>query len=185
MSCRNCSSTIAPPKTWRRPCCRCSRTRRSGGGRSRRFPGSTRSWRSDRTRRPHAPPISCLAPPGVPCRKNKSPAEPVAPSLAARDRHVVALGGAGIELARAADLLVRVFDHFLPLTDPADRAREREQHGEHGGREAHRHVEQRVVLDAELAQYLVTGLLHDLRARVVVLVDPVAKAHEAEGIVLI
>src|SRR5262245_7520047 len=36
-------------------------------------------------------------------------------SFPARDRYVVALGGAGIELARAADLLVRIFDHFLPL----------------------------------------------------------------------
>ncbi len=46
-------------------------------------------------------------------------------------------------------------------------------------------VEQRIVLDAELAQHLVAGLLHDLGARIVVLVDPVAEAHQAEGIVLV
>jgi hypothetical protein len=44
----------------------------------------------------------------------------------------------GVELARTADLLVRILDHFLPLRDPADGAREREEHGEHRGREAHR-----------------------------------------------
>ena len=55
-----------------------------------------------------------------------------------RDRHVVAPRRAGIELARPADLLVRILDHLLPLRDPADRAGDREQHGEHGGREAHR-----------------------------------------------
>src|SRR5579884_4389120 len=102
--------------------------------------------------------------------------------FAPRDRYVVAARRAGIELARTTDLLLRVLDHLLPLCDPADRARDREQHGEHGGREAHRlerdarieidvrikllldeifvaqrdllklhgHVEQRIVLDAEL-----------------------------------
>ena len=35
---------------------------------------------------------------------------------------------------------------------------------------------------AELAQHLVRGLLHDLRARIVVLVDPVAEAHQAERV---
>src|SRR5262245_8802856 len=60
---------------------------------------------------------------------------PIVPS---RDRQIVAARGAGIELARPPDLLVRILDHLLPLRDPADRAREREQHGEHRGREAHR-----------------------------------------------
>src|SRR4029453_19657906 len=41
-------------------------------------------------------------------------------SLAPRDRHVVALRRPGIELARPADLLVRVLDHFLPLGAHAD-----------------------------------------------------------------
>ena len=58
--------------------------------------------------------------------------------FAPRDRHVVARGRAGVELARAADLLARVLDHLLPLRDPADGAGDREQHGEHRGREAHR-----------------------------------------------
>ena len=55
-----------------------------------------------------------------------------------RHRQVFAQSCAGIELARAAKLLVRVFDHFLPLRDPADSAREREQHREHRRGEAHR-----------------------------------------------
>ena len=111
---------------------------------------------------------------------------------------------------------MRILDHFLPLRDPADGAREREQHCEHRGGEAHRaqrdarvevdvrvepllneviivqrdalelhgDIEQRIV-DAELMQHLMTGLLHDLGARIVVLVDPVAEAHQPERIVLI
>src|SRR5688572_7909353 len=55
-----------------------------------------------------------------------------------RDGQVIPLRRAGIELARAADLLGRVLDHLLPLGDPADGAGEREQHREHRGREAHR-----------------------------------------------
>ena len=35
------------------------------------------------------------------------------------------------------------------------------------------------------SQHLVAGLLHDLGARIVVLVDPVAEAHQAERIVLV
>src|SRR5262249_43062068 len=133
-------------------------------------------------------------------------------SLAPRDRQVIAARGAGIELARPSDLLIRILDHLLPLRDPADRARDREQHGEHRSREAHRlerdagievdvriellldeilvvqrdafelerDVEQRIVLDAELSENLVAGALHDLGARIVVLVDPVAEAHQPE-----
>src|SRR3546814_10637022 len=52
------------------------------------------------------------------------------------DRHIVALRRAGVELARATDLLRGVGDHLVPLRDPADGAGEREQHGEHLGREA-------------------------------------------------
>ena len=51
--------------------------------------------------------------------------------------------------------------------------------------ELHRDVEQRIVLDAELVQHLVAGLLHDLGARIVVLVDAVAEAHQAEAVVLV
>src|SRR5215470_12996382 len=59
------------------------------------------------------------------------------PLLPARDRHVVALRGTGIELARAPNLLMRVLDHFLPLRNPADGAGNREQHGEHRGGKTH------------------------------------------------
>src|SRR5215469_9899447 len=55
-----------------------------------------------------------------------------------RHRQIFALRRTGIELARTAELLVRILDHFLPLRDPADGAGEREQHREHRGREAHR-----------------------------------------------
>src|SRR6185369_6726160 len=54
------------------------------------------------------------------------------------DRHVIALGSAGVELARTADLLVGVGDHLIPLRDPAYRSSEREQRREHVGREADR-----------------------------------------------
>src|SRR5688572_13096206 len=43
-----------------------------------------------------------------------------------------------VELARAADLVLRVGDHLLPLRDPADGARQREDAGEHGHRDAQR-----------------------------------------------
>src|ERR1039458_5886506 len=59
-------------------------------------------------------------------------------SLPARELHVIAAWCSAIELARTANLLVRFLDHFLPLGDPADRARECEQHGKHRGRDAHR-----------------------------------------------
>src|SRR4029078_5294739 len=51
---------------------------------------------------------------------------------------IVAAGDAGVELARTADLLVRILDHLAPLADPADGAGDREQHAEHRGREYHR-----------------------------------------------
>src|ERR1700678_909583 len=53
-------------------------------------------------------------------------------------QHVIALLRARVELTRAADLLMRILDHFLPLRDPADGAREREERREHAGREAQR-----------------------------------------------
>src|SRR3954452_1406629 len=46
----------------------------------------------------------------------------------------VPLRRALVELARPADLVFRVGDHFLPLRDPAHRARQREDAGEHGDR---------------------------------------------------
>src|SRR3954468_11095347 len=50
----------------------------------------------------------------------------------------IPLRGALVELARAPDLVFRVRDHFLPLGDPAHRACEREDAGEHGDRNAER-----------------------------------------------
>src|SRR5258708_35160761 len=38
------------------------------------------------------------------------------------DIDVIAAGDAGVELARAADLLLRILDHLAPLADPADGA---------------------------------------------------------------
>src|ERR1700733_4642915 len=58
--------------------------------------------------------------------------------LAVAHGPILAQRFAGVELARAADLLLWILDHLLPLGDPADGARHREQNGEHVGREAHR-----------------------------------------------
>src|ERR1700676_2288884 len=66
------------------------------------------------------------------------PYDPQQALLALVDLDVIATRRAGIELARAADLLVRILDHLAPLADPADGARDREQNGEHRGRETHR-----------------------------------------------
>ena len=130
---------------------------------------------------------------------------------------VIAAADAGVKLARAADLLLRVLDHLAPLADPADGAGDREQHGEHRGREAHRlqrdarievdvrvelavdeilvaerdllqlqrDLQHRIVAMAGLLQDRVTHLLHDLGARIVVLVDAMAKAHQADFRVLV
>ncbi len=51
--------------------------------------------------------------------------------------------------------------------------------------ELHRDLEQRIVLPAEFVQDLVAGPLHDLGARIVILVDAVAEAHQPERIVLV
>src|SRR6266404_9452980 len=117
-------------------------------------------------------------------------------------RFYVALGRALVELARAADLVLGIGDHLLPLRDPADGAREREDAGEHRHRDAQRplhdagievdvrvklaadevvvlerdllerecQLEDAIVAQSELVQHLVTGLAHQLRARIVVLV---------------
>src|SRR5688572_5249853 len=53
-------------------------------------------------------------------------------------RLIIPLRRADIELARAADLLLGVGDHLVPLCDPPDRAGEGEQRGEHLGREPDR-----------------------------------------------
>src|SRR5215471_10074718 len=90
-------------------------------------------------RRERLPPASCCersknARERWPYKRNLTPRR----FLPLRDGHVIALGVSGVELTRAADLLLRVLDHFLPLRDPADGAGDREQNGEHCGREAER-----------------------------------------------
>src|SRR5690606_37764438 len=52
-------------------------------------------------------------------------------ALALLDRRVVHVPGAGVDLARAGDLLLGVLDHLEPLRDPAGRPRDREDHREH------------------------------------------------------
>src|SRR5688572_31855865 len=52
------------------------------------------------------------------------------------ERFHVPPGGPLVELARTADLVLGVGDHLLPLRDPADGAREREDAGEHRHRDA-------------------------------------------------
>src|SRR5579885_3434870 len=134
-----------------------------------------------------------------------------------RHGHVVTPRMTGIELARAPDLLHRVFDHLVPLCDPADRPRDGEEDGEHRDREPHgaqddagieidiwvelaideiavlerdalqlhREVEKRLVADAERVEHLVAGFPQHGGARVVVLVDAVAEAHEPRMAVLL
>src|SRR3974390_3501697 len=58
--------------------------------------------------------------------------------LPATDRVHLAAHGTLVELARAADLVLGIGNHLLPLRDPADRAREREDAGEHRHRDAER-----------------------------------------------
>src|SRR5712691_6815032 len=133
------------------------------------------------------------------------------------DRHELPPRGAGVELARPADLVFRVADHLLPLGDPAYRARQREDAGEHRHRDAERalhdarieidvrvelaldeilvlerdllqrkrELEDAIVVQTELLQHLVAGLAHELRARIVVLVDAVPETHEAKARVLV
>src|SRR5687767_15516594 len=50
----------------------------------------------------------------------------------------IPLGGSLVQLPRPPDLVLRVGDHLLPLRDPADGAREREDAGEHRHRDAER-----------------------------------------------
>src|SRR5690349_4703901 len=56
-------------------------------------------------------------------------------------RHVVAARRAVVDLARPRDLLVAVAQHLVPLREPAGRARQREQDGEHVEREPHRLID--------------------------------------------
>src|SRR6476646_10509761 len=74
-------------------------------------------------------------------------AAPGSGSGALVERDVLALGRARVDLARTPDLgllLVR----FLPMRQPAREPADREEHGEHGGWEAHGPVaETRIEID--------------------------------------
>src|SRR5258706_5057501 len=94
------------------------------------------------------------------------------PLLAARlapcDRRHLAAGGAAVQLARAPDLVLGIGDHLLPLRDPPDRAREREDAGEHRHRDAERALhDSRVEVDVrvELALDEIGILERDLLQR--------------------
>src|SRR2546421_6662095 len=63
-------------------------------------------------------------------------ASPFSSGSAPVDRHELPPGGAGVELARPADLVFGVADHLLPLRDPAHGARKREDACEHRYRDA-------------------------------------------------
>src|SRR5687767_2511176 len=76
----------------------------------------------------------------------------------------IPLGGSLVQLARPPDLVFRVGDHLLPLRDPAHRAREREDAGEHRHRDAQRPLhDARIEIDVriELAGHEVVVLERD------------------------
>src|SRR2546425_7030698 len=71
-------------------------------------------------------------------------------------------GRALVELARAPDLVLGIRDHLLPLRDPAHGAREREDAGEHGDRDAERALHDRSeehTSELQSLAYLVCRLL--------------------------
>src|SRR5689334_22634947 len=57
-------------------------------------------------------------------------------------RHIVALVVAGVDLARAGDLLLRVVQQLAPLRQPADGARDCEHHREDRRRQTDSLVDQ-------------------------------------------
>src|SRR4051794_8467863 len=57
-------------------------------------------------------------------------------------RDVIAHDVARVDLPRTRDLLIGVHQHLLPLREPADDARDREEYREHLGREPHRLVDE-------------------------------------------
>ena len=146
------------------------------------------------------------APAAAPARSCHE-AVPTGPALGGRDE--LELPVAGVDLLGPGDLLLLVVHQLAPLRQPAGRARDREQHREHLRRELQRLVDEAgvevdvrvelaldevLVLERDLLQLLgdlqqrvdagdledvVAGLLDDLGARVVVLVDAVAEAHQA------
>jgi len=60
-----------------------------------------------------------------------------APDSAAIDRNIRPARLADIDLPGPGDLLLGIDDHLLPLGQPADGARNGEEHGEHVRRDAH------------------------------------------------
>src|SRR6516162_8514345 len=155
MWCRSFFRTTARPNVWRRRCVKYWPTLRSAASRLKPSPGWILSCPRAACRRACAQPTSCWRRYGRVGARAKARCstsegvtrrgvfqrqrEPPTPSLLALlHRHVFTAGDAGIELARPADLLLRILDHLAPLTDPADGAGDREQHGEHRGRETHR-----------------------------------------------
>src|SRR5688500_6837468 len=71
--------------------------------------------------------------------------------VALRDLDVVATRGTRIELARPTDLHRRVCNHFLPVRDPTDGARDREHHCEHRMRDTDRAVDDaRIEIDVRI-----------------------------------
>src|SRR5713101_2371742 len=84
------------------------------------------------------------------------------------DRHELPPRGAGVELARPADLVFGVADHLLPLRDPAYRAREGKNASEHRHRDAERALhDPRIEIDVrvELALDEIIVLERDLLQR--------------------
>src|SRR5438552_3332672 len=66
-------------------------------------------------------------------------------------RNVGARSVTRVDLTRARDLLLLIFDHLVPLREPTRNARDREEHGEHVGGEAHRFVDEaRVEVDVRV-----------------------------------
>src|SRR3954453_17498635 len=63
-------------------------------------------------------------------------------SAALVDGDVRALGGADVDLARAADLGRGALDHLLPVRQPARQAPDGEEDREHLGGEAHRPIDE-------------------------------------------
>src|SRR5687767_5762914 len=57
-------------------------------------------------------------------------------------RRIFAARVSDVDLARTRDLLIGIAEHFLPLRQPAGHARNREQHREDAGREAHGLIDQ-------------------------------------------
>src|SRR5215467_1093760 len=113
-----------------------------------------------------------------------------------------------INLARTRDFLFGIEQHFLPLRDPAGSARNREQNRKHGHGKAHRLIDQsrieiHVGIELALDEVFVLEsdafafksdleqriLAHEIKdfvgdaldnagARIVVLIDAVAEAHQ-------